>query len=71
LASHHGGLKQAGEEIKAKRVFVEARPVAVFWWLIGLPFNGMVAKDIGANSRGNVAANRGSYGWAGGFLIDG
>ena len=58
-------------EPEAGRVLLVASAVAVVWRLIGLPFNGMVTNDSGANGRSGVPANWRSYGWADGFLVDG
>jgi hypothetical protein len=57
--------------MEARRAFPEAKPVAVIWWLIAMPFNGMVTTKGAANSRRDVPAKRRNYGWADRFLVDG
>jgi hypothetical protein len=53
------------------RAFLEAKPVAVIWWLIAMPFNGMVMTKGAANSGRDVPAKRRNYGWADRFFVDG
>jgi hypothetical protein len=70
LESHHDGPNQTNEEMEARRVFLEAKPVAVIW-LIAMPFNGMVTIKGSANGRRDVPANRRNYGWADRFFVAG